>query len=331
MKQPRIGVLFGGLSSEVSISLRTGDAVMTALRSRGHHVVAIYVDRDLDVALRQQPIDVAFLALHGRFGEDGCVQGLLELRAIPYTGSKLLASATALDKTRAKELFRVHNLPTPAYYVGRSNDGESALRNHGDFGYPCIVKPTAEGSSIGVTVCRDHHEFVAGWETASAFGDDMLVERFIEGMEITVAVVGDRALGAIEVARTAAYDFAQKHQGNQERLFTPPRITPERYRAVLRTALRAHQALGCSGATTVDMIVTASGNEFVLEVNTLPGMADNALLPRIAKAAGIGFAELCEMMVLGADLGTTSKPTDRRVVNREYHGDERRIEVSDAH
>src|SRR5215467_5148169 len=151
MQSRKIGVLLGGLSSEREVSLRTGEAVLAALRQRGHDAVPIYVDRDVDVALRQEQIEVAFVALHGRWGEDGCIQGLLEMLGIPYTGSDVLASALAMHKAKAKELFRLHNLPTPAYYslggaaiTGASGEDLAAL--HGDFGFPCVVKPIREGS-----------------------------------------------------------------------------------------------------------------------------------------------------------------------------------------
>src|SRR5688500_6040776 len=151
-KQQHIGVLMGGLSSEREVSLRTGEAILAALRERGHDAVPIYVDRDVDLVLRQQRIDVAFISLHVRYGEDGCIQGLLETMGIPYTGSDVLSSALAMDKVKAKELFRLHNLPTPAYHVlTRPEDGSllDVLAAHGDFGYPAVVKPVREGSSVG--------------------------------------------------------------------------------------------------------------------------------------------------------------------------------------
>src|SRR3954470_24760125 len=162
MQSRKIGVLLGGMSSEREVSLRTGEAVLAALRQRGHDAVPIYVDRDVDVALRQEQIEVAFIALHGRWGEDGCIQGLLEMMGIPYTGSDVLASALAMHKTKAKELFRLHNLATPAYYTLNAPAAPSADDDleaiHGDFGFPCVVKPAREGSSVGVTICRSAHE-----------------------------------------------------------------------------------------------------------------------------------------------------------------------------
>jgi D-alanine-D-alanine ligase len=321
----KVGVLLGGLSSERDVSIRTGEAVLAALRERGHDVVPVYVDRDLDVALRQEKIDVAFVALHGRWGEDGCVQGLLEMLGIPYTGSDVLASALAMHKGKAKELFRLHNLPTPAYYTLTAGDEADLADRHGDFGFPCVVKPVREGSSVGVTICHEEAELLPAVIKALSFDDEVLVERFIAGREVSVAVLGDRALGAVEIApRAGFYDYANKYTRGATDYFVPPRLSPERYRGVLAQALRAHLALGCSGATRVDMIVSDSGNEFVLEVNTVPGLTPTSLLPKIADAAGIWFGELCEAMLAGASLTTRRGRGERRVLQRPFVGDDRR-------
>src|SRR5215475_13922293 len=183
MQSRKIGVLLGGLSSEREVSLRTGEAVIGALRDRGHDVVPIYVDHDVDVALRQEQIDVAFIALHGKWGEDGCIQGLLELLGIPYTGSDVMASALAMHKAKAKELFRLHNLPTPAYYTLTAAEAGDLSAVHGDFGFPCVVKPIREGSSVGVSVCQTLGELEPAVERALCFDNEILVERFIIGKE----------------------------------------------------------------------------------------------------------------------------------------------------
>jgi D-alanine-D-alanine ligase len=322
----KIGVLLGGLSSEREVSLRTGEAVLTALRERGHNAVPIYVDRDVDVALRQEQPDVAFIALHGRMGEDGCIQGLLEILQIPYTGSDVMASALAMHKGKAKELFRLHNLPTPAYYSLTAADDLTEI--HGDFGFPCVVKPIREGSSVGVTICQSEADFAGAVERALRFDDEILVERFITGKEVSVAILDDRALGACEIAPHAGfYDYQNKYTKGATDYFVPPRISPERYRGVLAQAVRAHIALDCKGATRVDMMVSDSGNEFVLEVNTVPGLTPTSLLPKIADAAGISFGELCERMLASAGLGSRRGRGERRIVQRAFVGDERREEL----
>jgi D-alanine-D-alanine ligase len=339
MQSRKIGVLLGGMSSEREVSLRTGQAVLAALTDRGHAAVPIYVDRDVDVALRQEQIDVAFIAAHGRWAEDGCVQGLLEMLGIPYTGSDVLASALAMHKAKAKELFRLHNLPTPAYYTLTAAAIASAaacdddlVTLHGDFGFPCVVKPAREGSSIGVTICRALRELGPAIERALCFDDEVLIERFIAGKEVSVAVLEDRALGAVEVApREGFYDYANKYTRGATDYFVPPRVSPERYRGILTQALRAHMALGCRGATRVDLMVSDAGNELILEVNTLPGFTPTSLVPKIAESAGISFGELCEMIVSGASLATRRGRGERRIAQRAYVGDDRRDAMIEPH
>jgi len=330
--QSRIGVLLGGLSSEREVSVRTGEAVLTALRARGHDAIPVYVDSDIDVALRQEKIDVAFIALHGRGGEDGCIQGLLETMGIPYTGSDVLASALAMHKGKAKELFRLHNLPTPAYYVVTADQADDLMGVHGDFGYPCVVKPISEGSSVGVAMCATPDELTSAVERALRFDDEVLVERYIQGKEVSVAVLDGRALGAVEIApRAGFYDYANKYTKGATDYFVPPRISPERYRGVLAQAMRAHAAIGCRGATRVDMMVSDAGNEFILEINTVPGLTPTSLLPKIAEAAGIDFGELCERMLASASLTNRRDRGERRVIQRAYVGDDRRDAMAGHH
>lgn len=328
----RCGVLLGGTSSEREVSMRTGEAVLAALRERGHDVVPIYVDRDVDVALRQERIEVAFIALHGRGGEDGCVQGLLETLGIPYTGSDVLASALAMHKSKAKELFRLHNLPTPAYYTLTADETADLAGAHADFGFPCVVKPVREGSSVGITVCHSLAALASAVEKALCFDDELLVERLIAGKEISVAVLGDRAIGAVEIApRAGFFDYANKYTRGTTEYFVPPRLSPQRYRGVLAQAVRAHAALGCRGATRVDMIVSDSGNEFLLEVNTVPALTPTSLLAKIADAAGISFGELCETILAGATLASRRGRGERRILERPFAGADRREAVAEHH
>lgn len=302
----RVGVLLGGVSAEREVSLRSGEAIVDALRSRGHEVTPLLVDRDIDRALRSTPMDVAFLALHGRYGEDGAIQGLLEWMGIPYTGSGVLASALAMDKLKAKELFRLHNVPTPPYYdlTGPIADAELEDR-HGSFGFPVMVKPRREGSSIGVSRADSLPELRAAVDLALRHDDGVLVERFIRAREVHVGVLHGRVLGAIEVVpRRPFFDYQTKVQKGLAEYFFPARLAPTRYQGVLRLAERAHHALGCAGATRVNVLVTEGENEYVLEVNTLPGMTPNSILPKIAAGAGLDFATLCEQMLQGARLHT---------------------------
>ena len=320
----------GGLSAERAVSIKTGEAVLDALRERGYDAVPIFVDRDVDLVLRQAQIDVAFIALHGRYGEDGCVQGMLEILGIPYTGSNVLASALAMHKVRAKEIFRLRNLPTPPYHV-LTRDCEAPLQ--GGFGFPVVVKPVGEGSSVGVEIVRDAAELTAACERAFCFDDEILIERFVQGQEVSVAVLGDRALGAVEVVpKHGFYDYTSKYSKGASEYFIPPRLSPQRYRGILAHAVSAHQSLGCSGATRVDMIVSDTGNEHILEVNTLPGLTPTSLLPKIALSAGIQFDELCEAILMGAGLSAVSREHgDRRMARRPFSGPERREDTLTDH
>ena len=323
----------GGLSSERDHSLRTGDAVHAALIERGYDAVKVFVDSDLDLVLRAERIDVAFLALHGRYGEDGCVQGMLELFGIPYTGSSVLSSALAMDKLKAKELFRLHNVPTPSYYVHVRGEG-SPGEQHGSFGFPAVVKPRAEGSSLGVRRVEEVDELESAVEEALRFDDHVLCERFIAGTEVHVAVLGGQPLGAIEVDRAGRLlDYGARHQGAMP-LYVPPRLSGERLRGALTLALRASRALECSGLCEIDIVVSDRGNEQVLEVDTLPSLAPHALLPKVAHAAGLGFEDLVEAVLHEARLHTARRPSGtRRQRGGEgvYDGPDRRAQPTEPH
>jgi D-alanine-D-alanine ligase len=328
----KIGVLLGGLSAERDISLRSGEAILAALAERGHDACAVFVDRDVDLMLRQTGIDVAFLALHGRYGEDGCIQGLLEVLGIPYTGSGVLASAMAMNKAKAKEIFRLHNLPTAPGYLIQADSADEVIENHGSFGFPVVVKPAGEGSSIGLRVAKDELELEAAVEDAQRFDDDVLVERFIEGREISVGLLDGKPLGAVEIApRRGIFDYQNKYTPGRTDFHLPARLSPERYRSVLRLAALAQEALGCEGATRVDLIVSERGNEVVLEVNTLPGMTPDSLLPKIAHGAGLSFDDLVEEMLNGARLRAHGHRRDRRAVQRGFAGPDRRAGFVSSH
>jgi D-alanine-D-alanine ligase len=325
--QRKIGVLMGGLSAERDVSIRSGEAIVAALVERGYDAWPLFVDRDIDLVLRQARIDVAFVTLHGRYGEDGCIQGLLELLGIPYTGSGVLASAIAMNKARAKDLFRLNNLPTaPGYVVeAEQGSGEDLTELHGSFGFPVMVKPAGEGSSLGIRIARDELELESAVEEALRFDDDVLVERFVEGKEISVGILDGKPLGAVEIVpKRGFYDFQNKYTTGRTEYHFPARLSPERYRSALRLATLAHEALGCEGATRVDLIVSDKGNEVVLEINTLPGMTPMSLLPRIAHSAGLSFEDLVEEMLKGARLRAHGHRRDRRAVQVGHAGHERR-------
>jgi D-alanine-D-alanine ligase len=301
----RIGVLMGGTSSEREVSIRTGRAVLRALEEAGRDAVPIVIDHAADAvrAIEQARIGVAFLALHGRLGEDGCIQGLLELLGIPYTGSGVMASALAMDKLKSKELFRLHNVPTPPYYSIEKANAADLEDLHGSFGFPVIAKPRREGSSIGVSKATSLPELGAALERAFAHDDSALVERFISAREVHVGLLGGRVLGAVEVVpKSGIYDYASKYTPGATEYFCPARLPATRYRGVLNLAERAAEALGTTSAVRVDLLVTEGQNEYVLEVNTLPGMTPTSLLPKIAASVGFDFPALCTAIVDGARL-----------------------------
>ena len=296
----------GGASAEREISIRSGQAVEGALRGLGYEVVPVVlgIGGQALMQLADSQLDVAFLALHGRLGEDGCVQGVLELLGVPYTGSNVLSSALAMDKLKAKELFRLHNVPTPPYYVfGAEHCSADLEAVHGSFGFPVIVKPRREGSSLGVARANDLSELAQAIQAALAYDSSVLVERFIEAKELAVGILDGRVLGAIEIApRSGVYDFHAKYTPGMTDYFMPARLPAARYRGVLNLAERAARALDTSGAVRVDLLVTEGQNEYVLEVNTLPGMTETSLLPKIASAAGFDFSELCQAILERATL-----------------------------
>ena len=327
LRLKKVGVLMGGLSAEREISIKSGEAVYAALKERGYQVQRLYVDRDIDMVLRQADVDLVFNALHGRYGEDGCIQGLLELMGIPYTGSGVLASALSMHKVKAKELFRLHNLPTPPYYVLDRESFVDLEGAHGAFGFPVIVKPTGEGSSVGISVARNLDELEAACQEAFQFDESLLVERFIKGREVHVGILANKALGAIEVVPDSAiFDYKSKYSDGHAEFHLPPRISQERLRGALTQALHAHQALGCTGATRVNMIISDLGNEYLLEANTLPGLTPRSLLPRIAEHAGLPFGDLVEAIMLDAGLraGGTVEVGERRLHQLPFPGPERR-------
>jgi D-alanine-D-alanine ligase len=301
LKTKKIGVLLGGLSAEREVSLKSGAAVHQALRECGYDAVVIDVDRDLAQILVKEWVDVAFICLHGRYGEDGAVQGLLELMGIPYTGSGVLASALAMNKIFAKKVFQLSGLTVAPYRVLRR--GEKFDPTNSAFALPVVVKPSQEGSSVGVSIVRTEAQIGAALEKAFSYDTEILVEQFIRGREIQVGILEERALGAIEIVpKGEFYDFETKYTPGLAEHFLPAPLPPELYQKVLTAGEDAHRALGCCGYSRVDFLVTDQGECYLLEVNTLPGMTAMSLLPEIAQGAGISFAELVERILATAAL-----------------------------
>ncbi len=300
-KTRKIGVLLGGLSEEREVSLKSGMAVYEALISRGYNAVPIDVGRDIPQVLAREQVKLAFVALHGRYGEDGTIQGLLELMGIPYTGSGVLASALALNKIYAKAAFQAAGLKVAPYTVMRK--GESLDVESMAFSLPVVVKPSQEGSSVGISIVKTSENLGPALDLAFAYDREILVEQFIEAREIQVGVLADQALGAIEIVpRNEFYDFEAKYTPGMAEHIYPARLPEGLYRHALETGLAAHRALGCSDYSRVDLLVTEQEECYVLEVNTLPGMTATSLLPEIAQGSGIGFEDLVEKILFSASL-----------------------------
>ncbi len=299
-RDKRVGVLLGGFSAEREISYMTGEAVCQALRGRGYMVVSIEVTADGAWIDRVREIDVAFLALHGKFGEDGTIQGLLEMLGTPYTGSGVLASALAMNKPMAKRVWETHALPTPRWQVF-DKQGPWELRK--EFAYPFVVKPSTEGSSVGVSIVRSPETFHSSLSEAFRYDAQALVETYIPGQEVTVGIVGERALGAMEViAKGEFHSYEVKYTAGREEFLLPAPLDSAVYQRVLDVALAAHRALGCTGYSRVDTRVNVQGEVFLLEVNTLPGLTSLSYLPRIAEYAGFSYSDLVEEILQRAAL-----------------------------
>jgi D-alanine-D-alanine ligase len=300
-----VAVLIGGWSVEREVSLVSGAAVIAALETLGYRVTGIDADRDLAEALRRTRPDVVFNALHGRFGEDGCIQGLLETLDLPYTHSGVLASAMAMNKPVAKRLFKAAGIPVVEEWcvVDRARVAAGKVMDP-----PYVIKPLTEGSSVGVHIVLEGENFHPEEALTWRYGEEVMVERFVPGREIQVAMMGARALGAIELRPLGRfYDYEAKYTDGKTEHLMPAPLPPERYDEALRIGLAAHRALGCRGVTRADLRYDDTDGEpgafFVLEINTQPGMTPLSLAPEIAAHAGIGFEELVNWMVEDAGCG----------------------------
>ena len=304
LKTKTIGVLMGGLSGEREISLRSGENCARALESRGYHVVRIDAVRDVAQRLDENGVEVAFLALHGRYGEDGTIQGLLEVMGIPYTGSGVLASALGMNKISAKKIVRSSGIPTPDSYEIRVDEPaeEAAARVEETLGFPVMIKPVDEGSSLGVIKCKDAAELPGFLEKVRSEFGTVFAERFVAGSEITVGVIElDGRLTTLPVLELVPkrefYDYEAKYTRGLTDFILPARLDPVVYERAERLALSAFRAIGCRGYGRVDLMVDAAGVPWFVEVNTLPGMTELSDLPAQAAAAGICYEDLVEAIL----------------------------------
>ena len=306
MQRKKIGVLMGGPSAEREVSLNTGKAIVAALQEKNYNVVGI----DLDPAhfvqqLQEHQIDIVFNALHGLYGEDGKLQGALEMLGIPYTGSGVLASAMAMDKAVSKRLFQSAGIPTPRYQLLKRREGMGEAILNGildEFEVPFVVKPSTHGSTIGLTIVQEPEELAAALEKAFNYDSEVLVEEFVDGSELTVGILGGlqpEALPIVEIVPySGIYDYHAKYTKGATEYFVPARVDEATTRLTQEVALAAFKILGCSGIARVDVRLDPSNHPYVLEVNTIPGMTATSLVPKAAAAVGMSFPELCERILL---------------------------------
>lgn len=301
-KEIKIGVICGGISSEREVSLKTGNGIYGALLELGYN--SDFIDFKGDDVSVFKNIDIAFLALHGKYGEDGTVQGVLELFKIPYTGSGILASSLAIDKIYSKKIFRLEGISTPDY-ISIDNEKDIKIKEiireiNDEIGYPAVVKPAREGSTIGITIAKNETDIESAINFAKIYDSRVLVEKFIKGRQLTVSILGEEpiALPIIEVIpKSGFYDFKSKYTSGLTEYIVPAGISDDLSRKAQEISIKTHQSLGCFGISRVDLILDENDEIFVLEINTMPGMTETSLVPKAAAAAGIDFKKLVEIIL----------------------------------
>ncbi|MBI2469858.1 MAG: D-alanine--D-alanine ligase [Planctomycetes bacterium] len=317
MKPKNVVVLMGGISPEREISLRSGNAVSKALKDAGFNVTCIDVKDEKLEELDQMDVDVAFIALHGYFGEDGGVQQLLESKGIPYTGSGINASRLAMDKLATKKCFIEAGLKTPDYVtVTEFQELTEIQQEVSKLGLPVVLKPTRNGSSIGISIIKNINDLQIGLEKAFEFGYELLVEKYIKGRELTVGILDDKALPIIEIKPAMEfYNYEAKYKDDRTKYIIVEKtlnerrntvgdpscpighLSPATYNKAQELAINAQKVLGCRGFSRVDMLLDDKDNLYLLEINTIPGFTEKSLLPKAARAAGMTFPLLCERIV----------------------------------
>jgi len=301
-KPRKVAVLMGGRSSEREVSLMTGKQIANALAGKGYDVREIDSAENLIKDIKDFSPDVVFIALHGKYGEDGTIQGLLEILGFPYTGSGVLASALCMDKVTSKKILLYEGIPTPPFRIVTAGDVSATTRELiQELGLPLVVKPSREGSSFGVSIVKKAEELEQAITEACKYDRSIFAEKFIDGTEVTASILGTknpRVLPLLEIVpERGFYDYTAKYSPGMSQHIIPARIPPEVTRKAEKLALQTYQALGCRQFARVDLMINSEGSPFVLEVNTIPGMTKTSLLPDSAKAAGISFQELVSLLV----------------------------------
>ena len=298
----RVALLAGGKSGEREVSLASGEGARKALEEAGYDVAVLDpASKDDLKRLIDGPFDVAFLCLHGKYGEDGTVQGLLETIGLPYTGSGVWSSALAMDKAKSKQFYQMEGIPTPPSMTLHRGEPYDAKALVADLGSHCVVKPATEGSALGVRIVEGADEIEQALDEVFKIDNEVLVERYIKGKELTVAVIGDEELEVLPiieiVAKNDFYDYESKYAPGGSQHICPAPLSAETTSYIQDLAVRAHRVLSCSGVSRSDFILEDDGSCWILETNTIPGMTETSLLPDAARAAGISFPELCAKLV----------------------------------
>ncbi|GHT45806.1 D-alanine--D-alanine ligase [Endomicrobiia bacterium] len=296
LKNKKIGVLYGGFSSERKISILSGKAVLRALQKLKINACGIDVNRSIAEIIKKERIDIAYIALHGSIGEDGAIQGMLEVLGIPYTGCGIFASATSMDKDISKKLFHCTGILTPEWKTLKRFEPVPEIKN-----YPVVVKPVAQGSALGVTIVKKASCFAAAVKEAFKYDKEIVIEQFTEGKEITVGVLDGKSLPIIEIVpKGEFYDFKSKYQKGGSRHIIPAGISSRAYKMAQSYAEKIYRIFKCSAICRVDMIVDRNDKVWALENNTVPGMTETSLLPEASRAAGCDFESLVFKIVESA-------------------------------
>ena len=302
----KVAVLMGGLSAEREVSLRSGAAVLAALQRQGVDAHGVDVGRDIVSVLIDGKFDCAFIALHGRGGEDGLIQGVLETLNIPFTGSGVLGSALSMDKVRSKQVWLAAGLPTPAFALLNEDTNWSAVVD--ELGLPLAVKPAHEGSSLGAARVERLEDLPSAWADAAEFDAEVLAEPWVQGEEYTIAILGDEALPSIRLETPREfYDYHAKYQANDTSYHCPSGLSEEQEARFQQLALQAFTALGASGWGRIDFMLDGNGEPWLLENNTVPGLTDHSLVPMAAKAAGISFDNLILRILSATGVSSVSE------------------------
>lgn len=288
LKNKKIGVLYGGLSSEREISVKSGKAVLSALKKLKVMAVGIDANRDVAEKIRKANIDIAYIVLHGHMGEDGTVQGMLEIMGIPYVGCGVFASSASMDKDISKKLFRCSGIPTPEWTVIKRLEPVAEIKK-----YPIVVKPVSQGSALGVAIVKNATQFAVAAKEAFKYDKEIMVEKFISGKEITVGVLNGKSLPVIEIVpKGEFYDFKSKYQKGGSGHIIPARISCKAYSNAQYYAEKIFKVFKCKAVCRADMIVDKNNKVWVLENNTIPGMTATSLLPDASKTVGYDFKDL---------------------------------------